>query len=123
MRILREVTDALAYAHGEGVVHRDIKPDNVMISGGHALVTDFGIAKAVTESASDHSLTSMGMAIGTPTYMAPEQAAGEQGVDHRADVYALGAMAFEMLTGGARRSWRKMRRGCWPHISVRYPNA
>ncbi|HYV96352.1 MAG TPA: protein kinase [Gemmatimonadaceae bacterium] len=99
VRILREVTDALAYAHGEGVVHRDIKPDNVMISGGHALVTDFGVAKAVSASAGDHSLTSLGLAIGTPAYMAPEQAAGDPHVDHRADLYALGAMAFEMLIG------------------------
>jgi serine/threonine protein kinase/tetratricopeptide (TPR) repeat protein/TolB-like protein len=99
VRILREVTDALAYAHGEGVVHRDIKPDNVMIAGGHALVTDFGVAKAVSESTGTHSLTSLGMAIGTPAYMAPEQASGDPHVDHRADLYALGAMAFEMLTG------------------------
>ena len=99
VRILREVTDALAYAHAEGVVHRDIKPDNVMIAGGHALVTDFGVAKAVSESTGSHSLTSMGMAIGTPAYMAPEQASGDPNVDHRADLYALGAMAFEMLAG------------------------
>ena len=99
VRILREVTDALAYAHAEGVVHRDIKPDNIMISGGHALVTDFGVAKAVSESSGDHSLTSMGLAVGTPAYMSPEQASGEPNVDHRADLYALGAMAFEMLTG------------------------
>ncbi len=77
VRILREVTDALAYAHGEGVVHRDIKPDNVMISGGHALVTDFGVAKAVSESTGGQSLTSLGLAIGTPAYMAPEQASGD----------------------------------------------
>jgi tetratricopeptide (TPR) repeat protein/tRNA A-37 threonylcarbamoyl transferase component Bud32 len=99
IRILREVTDALAYAHAEGVVHRDIKPDNVMISGGHALVTDFGVAKAVSESTGAHSLTSLGLAIGTPAYMAPEQASGDLHVDHRADIYALGAMAFEMLAG------------------------
>ncbi len=98
-RVLREVTDALAYAHAKGVVHRDIKPDNVMISGDHALVTDFGVAKAVSESAGAHALTSVGMALGTPAYMAPEQAAGDSHVDHRADLYALGAMAYEMLTG------------------------
>ena len=99
VRILREVTDALAYAHAEGVVHRDIKPDNVMISGGHALVTDFGVAKAVSDSTAGHTVTSMGLAIGTPAYMAPEQASGDPHVDHRADLYALGAMAFEMLAG------------------------
>jgi tetratricopeptide (TPR) repeat protein/TolB-like protein len=98
-RIIREVTDALSYAHERGIVHRDIKPDNVMISSGHALVTDFGVAKAVTESTGGMSLTSLGMALGTPAYMAPEQAAGDPHVDHRADLYALGAMAFEMLAG------------------------
>jgi len=98
-RILREVTDALSYAHERGIVHRDIKPDNVMISSGHALVTDFGVAKAVTESTGGQSLTSLGMALGTPAYMAPEQASGDPHVDHRADLYALGAMAFEMLAG------------------------
>lgn len=99
VRVLREVTDALAYAHDEGVVHRDIKPDNVMLSGGHALVTDFGVAKAVSEATGGSSLTSLGMALGTPAYMAPEQASGDPHVDHRADLYALGAMAFEMLSG------------------------
>ncbi|HET9515823.1 MAG TPA: protein kinase, partial [Gemmatimonadales bacterium] len=98
-RILREVTDALSYAHDEGVVHRDIKPDNVMIAGEHALVTDFGVAKAVTDSTGGTSLTSLGMALGTPAYMSPEQASGDPHVDHRADLYSLGAMAFEMLTG------------------------
>jgi tetratricopeptide (TPR) repeat protein len=98
-RILREVTDALSYAHERGIVHRDIKPDNVMLSSGHALVTDFGVAKAVSESTGGMSLTSLGMALGTPAYMAPEQASGDPHIDHRADLYALGAMAFEMLTG------------------------
>jgi tetratricopeptide (TPR) repeat protein/tRNA A-37 threonylcarbamoyl transferase component Bud32 len=98
-RILREVADALAYAHIQGVVHRDIKPDNVMLSGRHALVTDFGVAKAVSESTGDHTLTSLGLALGTPAYMAPEQASADPHVDHRADLYALGAMAYEMLAG------------------------
>ncbi len=97
--VLREVADALAYAHSKGVVHRDIKPDNVMLSGKHALVTDFGVAKAVSESTGRQSLTSMGIALGTPSYMAPEQAAAEPNVDHRADLYAFGAMAYEMLAG------------------------
>lgn len=98
-RILREVADALAYAHGQGVVHRDIKPDNVLLSGRHALVTDFGVAKAVSESSGAHNMTSLGVALGTPAYMAPEQASADPNVDFRADIYALGAMAYEMLVG------------------------
>jgi tetratricopeptide (TPR) repeat protein len=98
-RILREVTDALAYAHRNGVVHRDIKPDNVLLSEGHAVVTDFGVAKAVSASSGKSSLTSLGVALGTPAYMAPEQAAADPHVDHRADIYAVGALAYEMLTG------------------------
>jgi tRNA A-37 threonylcarbamoyl transferase component Bud32/tetratricopeptide (TPR) repeat protein len=99
LRILREVIDALQYAHGEGVVHRDIKPDNVLLSGSHAVVTDFGVAKAVSASTGEALLTSVGIALGTPAYMAPEQAAAEPSVDHRADVYAVGALAYEMLSG------------------------
>ena len=98
-RILRDVADALSYAHHEGVVHRDIKPDNVLLSRGHAVVTDFGVAKAVSDSTGGQSLTSMGVALGTPAYMAPEQAAANPHIDHRADIYALGAMAYEMLCG------------------------
>ena len=102
IRILRDVLDALAYAHARGVVHRDIKPDNILLSGRHALVTDFGVAKAVTaaaEGAGGTTLTSTGMALGTPAYMAPEQAAADPRVDHRADIYALGVVAYEMLAG------------------------
>ncbi|MCZ6856422.1 MAG: protein kinase, partial [Gemmatimonadetes bacterium] len=101
VRIIRDVADALARAHEAGVVHRDIKPDNVMLSGKHAMVTDFGIAKAVSASQNDSQtgLTQMGTSLGTPMYMAPEQAAGDPNVDHRADIYALGCMAYEMLAG------------------------
>ncbi len=101
IRLLSEVTDALAYAHEAGAVHRDIKPDNIMLSRGHALVADFGVAKAVGASNGDNhsSLTSIGVALGTPAYMSPEQAAADPQVDHRADIYALGAMAYEIFTG------------------------
>ncbi|MGQ0704315.1 MAG: serine/threonine-protein kinase, partial [Gemmatimonadales bacterium] len=99
VRILRDVTDALAYAHTHGVVHRDIKPDNVLMSGRHAVVMDFGVAKAVSASTGEASLTSIGVALGTPAYMAPEQAAADPHVDHRADIYATGALGYELLTG------------------------
>jgi dienelactone hydrolase len=103
-RILREVLDALTHAHGLGIVHRDIKPENIMLTGRHALVMDFGVAKAAsaaaaTDTASSGTLTALGLAIGTPTYMAPEQAAGQAAVDGRADLYAVGVMAYEMLAG------------------------
>jgi serine/threonine protein kinase len=102
IRILRDVVSALVYAHGSGVMHRDIKPDNVLLSGGVAVVTDFGVAKALSISSEGHDavgLTSMGLALGTPAYMAPEQATGDPQTDHRADIYSLGATAYEMLTG------------------------
>ncbi len=99
VRVLRGVVDALSYAHGRGVVHRDIKPDNILLSGHHAVVTDFGVAKAVSEATGESSLTSLGVALGTPAYMAPEQAVADPHVDHRADLYAVGAVAYEMLTG------------------------
>jgi serine/threonine-protein kinase len=101
VRVLRDVAAALAYAHDHGVVHRDIKPENVLLSGGEALVTDFGVAKALSASATDSGsgLTSLGVALGTPAYMAPEQAAADPHVDHRADVYAWGCLAYEVLTG------------------------
>ncbi len=104
---LRDVAKALAYAHERGVVHRDIKPDNVLISGGSATVTDFGIAKALAaskgagqmEGGGTGALTSIGTSIGTPAYMAPEQAAGDPATDHRADIYSFGCLAFELLAG------------------------
>ncbi|MHC4109348.1 MAG: serine/threonine-protein kinase, partial [Planctomycetota bacterium] len=99
MRILRDVADAMAAAHAKGIVHRDIKPENIMLSGRHAVVMDFGVAKAVSEATGRIDLTTAGMALGTPTYMAPEQAVADPQTDHRADVYALGVTAYEMLTG------------------------
>ncbi len=99
VRILRDVADALAMAHKQGIVHRDIKPDNILLSGRHALVTDFGVAKAVEKSSGSGKLTSLGVALGTPAYMSPEQATADPHTDHRADLYALGIVAYEMICG------------------------
>lgn len=102
VRTLREVASALAFAHQNAIVHRDIKPDNVMITGGSAMVTDFGVAKALSVSTADgdpNALTSLGIALGTPSYIAPEQATADPHTDHRADIYSFGAMAYEMLSG------------------------
>ena len=105
VRIMRDVADALAHAHEHGVVHRDIKPENILLSGRHALVADFGIAKAVSAARTgapevrDGTLTSIGQSLGTPAYMAPEQAAADPHVDHRADIYALGVVGYEMVAG------------------------
>jgi serine/threonine-protein kinase len=101
VRLLREMATALAYAHERGIVHRDIKPENVLLSGGIALVADFGVAKALINSATAERgpLTSVGIAIGTPAYMSPEQVTADPSVDHRADIYALGMVAYEMLAG------------------------
>jgi tRNA A-37 threonylcarbamoyl transferase component Bud32/TolB-like protein len=102
MEILRDVARALAYAHAHGVVHRDIKPDNILLSGHTAVVADFGIAKAIAaaqEQSSGSTLTQLGTAVGTPAYMAPEQAAGDPSTDHRADIYAFGCLAYELLAG------------------------
>ena len=96
--IVREIADALGYANDRGVVHRDIKPENILLSGGHARIADFGIARAI-KAAGSTSLTETGLAIGTPTYMSPEQATGEREVDARADVYSLGCVFYEMLSG------------------------
>src|SRR6478672_742916 len=98
LSISREVADALAYAHGLGVIHRDIKPENILLQNGHAVVADFGIALAV-QSAGGARMTQTGLSLGTPQYMSPEQAMGERTIDARSDIYALGAVVYEMLTG------------------------
>ncbi len=100
VRMLRGVVDALALAHEHGIVHRDIKPGNVLLASGHALVTDFGISKALARPTEDQMwITMPGMVVGTPAYMAPEQAAGDPDADHRVDIYATGVVAYETLTG------------------------
>jgi serine/threonine-protein kinase len=101
-RILDEVASALAYAHDENIIHRDIKPENVMFFHGRAVVLDFGIGKALSAAQRDDSegrITLAGVSLGTPTYIAPEQASGDPSLDHRADIYALGVVAYEMITG------------------------
>jgi eukaryotic-like serine/threonine-protein kinase len=99
LHITREVASALSYAHSQGVIHRDIKPENIMLSGGHARVADFGIGRALSATASSDTLTAVGLAVGTPTYMSPEQASGAVDVDARSDVYSLACVLYEMLAG------------------------
>jgi tetratricopeptide (TPR) repeat protein len=100
VRLTIEISEALEYAHEQGIVHRDIKPENILISGAHAIVADFGIARAITQSR-DGTLTETGMALGSPKYMSPEQASGESRLDARTDIYSLGCVLYEMLVGEA----------------------
>src|SRR5215204_2060325 len=99
LRFAREVADALSYAHARGVVHRDIKPENILIEGEHAVVADFGIAKAVAAAGHQTTLTRSGTAVGTPAYMSPEQAAGDADIDGRSDLYSLACVVYESLAG------------------------
>jgi serine/threonine-protein kinase len=94
-----EVAEALDYAHRQGIVHRDIKPENILLADNHAIISDFGIARALARAGEGERLTAMGMSVGTPGYMSPEQAAGELDVDGRADTYALGCVLYEMVAG------------------------
>ncbi len=98
LQITREVADALSYAHSLGVIHRDIKPENILFEAGHAVVGDFGIARAFSEAAGE-KLTESGLAVGTPAYMSPEQASGTDHLDARTDIYSLGCVLYEMLAG------------------------
>ncbi len=98
LKITREVISALSYAHAHGVVHRDIKPGNILLSAGEAVVADFGIAKALSEAGSDQ-MTQTGVALGSPAYMSPEQSRGEPEIDGRSDIYSLGCVLYEMLAG------------------------
>ena len=118
VRLLTQVARALTYAHNHGVVHRDIKPANILLSQGEAQVTDFGIAKALSESADADALTTCGLVLGTPAYMAPEQALNE-GVDQRADLYSLGVVAYEMLTGTLPFSGRTLQAILAAQVQVR----
>ena len=121
LQITQEVADALAFAHSQGVIHRDIKPENVLMHGGHAVIADFGIARAVSDAGADR-LTGTGVAVGTPTYMSPEQAAGED-VDPRSDTYALGCLVYEMLVGEPPFTGATMSAVVQQHIAAPPPSA
>jgi serine/threonine-protein kinase len=132
IRVLRDVTVALEYAHEHGVIHRDIKPDNILLSGGSACVADFGIARAITVASTDNirhqdsdhaTLTGAGMTVGTPAYMSPEQATSSPDIDHRTDLYSLGCVAFEVLTGKAPFAGRSQQATLAAHVVEKPPLA
>jgi serine/threonine-protein kinase len=101
LRITEELLQALGYAHARGIVHRDVKPENIMISSGHAVIVDFGIARAVSVATSDEPITETGFIVGTVSYSSPEQASGDRAIDGRSDIYSLGCVLYEMLAGEA----------------------
>ncbi len=120
LSVARDVLDALAYAHARGVIHRDIKPENILLSGSHARVADFGVARAVAESGGD-TLTGTGIALGTPTYMSPEQGAGDRNLDQRSDLYAVGCVMYEMLAGQPPFSGRTSESIVRQHLVAQHP--
>src|SRR5262249_28455010 len=127
--VLRDVARALSFAHEHGVVHRDIKPENVLLSGATAVVADFGIAKAISAARDgtprdgrpreETTQTQAGMAVGTPAYMAPEQIAADPSIDHRADLYAFGCVAYEVLSGSAPFAGLAAHRQLHAHVAER----
>jgi TolB-like protein len=121
LQISREVADALSFAHARGVIHRDIKPENILLRAGHAVVADFGIARAV-DAAGGERLTETGVTLGTPTYMSPEQAAGSQDLDGRSDLYALGCVLYEMLAGQPPFTGPTVESMIHQHLAVEPPN-
>ena len=121
LQIAREVADALSYAHGHNVVHRDIKPENILLESGHAVVADFGIARAVS-AAGGEALTATGMVIGTPAYLSPEQAAGSKELDGRSDLYSLGCVLYEMLAGQPPFTGPTVESIVHQHLAVEPPN-
>jgi TolB-like protein len=122
LNITRQVADALQYAHDKGVVHRDIKPSNILFQSGHAVVADFGIARALSRAGGDGSVTQSGLPIGTPDYMSPEQAAGEDAVDGRSDTYALACVLYEMLAGETPFHSRTSQATLARHLTDRMPS-
>jgi len=121
LQIAREVADALSYAHSRGVIHRDIKPENILLESGHAVVADFGIARAVGSAATE-KLTQTGIAVGTPVYMSPEQAAGSKELDGRSDLYSLGCVLYEMLAGQPPFTGPTLESLVYQHLVIEPPN-
>src|SRR5215207_2264690 len=119
VKLLIEICDALGHAHQHGIVHRDIKPENVLLSGRHALVTDFGVAKALSEATGRQQLTTAGIALGTPAYMAPEQATADPNIDHRVDLYALGVLGYELVAGRPPFTGRSPQETLAAHVTQR----